>query len=558
MNVIAAIEADLEVTPLGTRSRLHEPVRGVPMLRRTVERIAQARRISGVHALCPAAQVPACRDLLHGTTAEVHAQCSGPPPWRGLVRASRKWALDGLRGGIGGTTAFDEYTDARLLAALIQDAPCDAVLSIPPAAPFIDPALADRMVEHFKSVRDEARIVFMQTPPGVTGVLLESGLVAELHRSGTPLAWLFSYKPDAPQKDLALLSCCAEAPVELRHAVGRLIGDTDRALGAIHDLANETCDPDAATIGRWLRSREMHAGPLPHEIELELTTDDPLPDSLLRPRGRHVPTRGPLAVELAARLAGSAIADDTGLVVLGGFGEPLRHPQFERVLACFRPNGGTGGVYGLAVRTAGLDLTDAVAEQLVEYGVDVVEFTLDAWTAETYTRVHGLGGDSASVASPSPGATLERALAAIDCLTRTKERLRSPRPIVLPSFCKARPNVHEMDDFFDGWSRRVGAAMIHSASHRAGQWDSLSVISMAPPRRTPCTRLWSRCLVLADGSVTTCDQDFAGRMIVGHIGKQSLSEVWIGAEMTAIRAAHQRNEFGATALCALCDEWHRP
>lgn len=605
MNVIAAIEVELEVTPLGTRSRLHEPVCGVPMLRRTAERIAQARHVSGVHVLCPEAQVSACRDLLHGTTAVVHPHTAGPPPWRGLVRASRKWALDGLRGGIGGTTAFDEYTDARLLAALIQETPCDAVLSIPPAAPFIDPALADRMVEHLQAVRDEARIVFMQTPPGVTGVLLESTLIAELHRSGTPIAWLFSYKPDAPQKDLALLSCCAEAPVELRHAAGRLIGDTDRAITAIHDLANELAEPDAASIGRWLQSRNFRAGSLPREIEVELTTDDPLPSSLLRPRGQRVPVRGPLSVELASRVAESVIVDDTGLVVLGGFGDPLRHTQFRDVLAACRPTESTGGVHGLAVRTAGLDLTEAVAEQLVEYGVDVVEFMLDAWTAETYGRVHGIGGDTTaggSVSQAASGATgglsaganscesfavrprrsrsgaqdhtpnsdahaarsalteggLARVLAAIDCLTRTKERMRSPRPIVLPSFCKARPNVHEMDEFFDGWSRRVGAAMIHSATHRAGQQGNLGVISMAPPRRTPCSRLWNRCIVLADGSVTTCDQDFAGRMIVGHIGKQSLSEIWNGAGMNAIRAAHQQGDLGTTALCVSCDEWHRP
>lgn len=558
MNVIAAIEVDLEVTPLGTRSRLHEPACGAPMLRRTAERIAQARHVSGVHVLCPEAQVSACRDLLHGTTAVVHPHTAGLPPWRGLVRASRKWALDGLRGGIGGTTAFDEYTDARLLAALIQETPCDAVLSIPPAAPFIDPALADRMVEHLQAVRDEARIVFMQTPPGVTGVLLESTLIAELHRSGTPIAWLFSYKPDAPQKDLALLSCCAEAPVELRHAAGRLIGDTDRAIAAIHDLANELAEPDAASIGRWLQSRDFHAGALPHEIEIELTTDDPLPSSLLRPRGQRVPVRGPLSVELASRLAESAMADDTSLVVLGGFGDPLPHPQFRDMLAAFRPTGSNGGVHGLAVRTAGLNLTEVVAEQLVEYGVDVVEFMLDAWTAETYGRVHGIGGDGEKPGSPTAMETLDRVLVAIDCLTRTKERMRSPRPIVLPSFCKARPNVHEMDEFFDGWSRRVGAAMIHTATHRAGQQGNLSVISMAPPRRTPCSRLWNRCIVLADGSVTTCDQDFVGRMIVGHIGKQSLSEIWNGAGMNAIRAAHQQGDLGTTALCVSCDEWHRP
>ncbi len=40
MKVIAAIQADLESTPIGTRSRLADELGGVPILRRTVERAA--------------------------------------------------------------------------------------------------------------------------------------------------------------------------------------------------------------------------------------------------------------------------------------------------------------------------------------------------------------------------------------------------------------------------------------------------------------------------------------------------------------------------------------
>ena len=39
MKVIAVLQADLEVTPLGTRSRLADVLAGVPILRRTVERV---------------------------------------------------------------------------------------------------------------------------------------------------------------------------------------------------------------------------------------------------------------------------------------------------------------------------------------------------------------------------------------------------------------------------------------------------------------------------------------------------------------------------------------
>ena len=71
---------------------------------------------------------------------------------------------------------------------------------------------------------------FTQAPPGLAGLLLAAPLVHELAREGIPVGWIFSYKPDAPQKDLIFLTCCFEVPVDVRYATGRLMADTDRAV----------------------------------------------------------------------------------------------------------------------------------------------------------------------------------------------------------------------------------------------------------------------------------------------------------------------------------------
>ena len=138
MNVIAVIQADLEVTPLGTRSRLADELRGLPILRRTVERVLDVSGLSGVYVLTPENQAARCRTLLDGTAAVVQPMNADPPPWAALIRASRKWSLDGWRGGVGGSTAFDEYTDCRLIDGLLRHVEADAVLSVPPAAPLLD------------------------------------------------------------------------------------------------------------------------------------------------------------------------------------------------------------------------------------------------------------------------------------------------------------------------------------------------------------------------------------------------------------------------------------
>ena len=129
MNTIAVMQADLEVTPLGTKSRLTEELGGVTIIRRTMDRISRMKRLSAMHVLCPSGHVERCESLLRDTNAVIHGYDANPPPWANLVQPARKWSLDGWRGGIGGTSHFDEFVDARLIAGLLQSGDkADAVL----------------------------------------------------------------------------------------------------------------------------------------------------------------------------------------------------------------------------------------------------------------------------------------------------------------------------------------------------------------------------------------------------------------------------------------------
>ena len=115
-----------------------------------------------------------------------------------------------------------------------------------------------------------------------------------------------------------------------------------------------------------------------------------------------------------------------------------------------------------------------------------------------------------------------------------------------------------MDEFYDGWIRRNGAATISGYSHFAGQCEDRSVINMAPPTRHGCRRIQTRCMVLADGRVVSCDQDLRGVRTVGSLHEQSLEEIWTGPAFERIREAHRNGRFDCDALCAACNEWHRP
>ena len=546
MRCTAVIEADLDISPIGTRSRLGDELRGEPVLARTVRRILGARSIEKLFVLCPSAdQASACAALMPSEVdgrVEVRETRVKSRPYAALVRTARKWSLDGWRGGLGGTCVMDEHTRSDELALLAHEQAADAVFCAPAASPLLDPGLADTLIRHADQTKEEARLTFTPAPPGLTGAVYRTDLLIELAQKAYPPGLVLSYKPAAPQMDLAFKSCCYTAPAAVRHAGGRLIVDTDRAWRTADAYLETGLPIEAERVGQWLIEREAsEVPPLPREVEIELTTEDQLPNALLRPRGAQVGRRGPIDVEIIQAIAVELAAFDDSLVVLGGFGEPLLHPRFQEILGILSRS----GVYGVAVRSNGLGLDEARTDALIDHGVDVLNVVLDAWSRELYARVQGAD-------------VWEKVRANLDVLTKRRGQRQSVAPILVPEMTKSTETVDELDAFFDGWVTETGCACISGYSHYAGQRADLSVIRMSPPKRTPCRRLRDRATVLADGRVLACDQDFTGAHAVGDLHGGSLGDCWHGATMRRARERHAGACFDAIPLCVGCEEWHRP
>jgi spiro-SPASM protein len=528
---------------------------GLPILRRTVQQVCQVKELSGIFVLASSTEVSKCRDLLAGLDVTIQSVESAPPPWTGLVQASRKWSLDGWRGGVGGSTVFDEFTDCRVLSGLLEHCPADAVLGVPAAAPLFDPQLASQMIQQREKHHGEARLTFTQAVPGLAGIVLDASLIRELATASIPISRLFSYKPDQPQKDLIFQAACLDIDAPLRFASGRLTADTDRAMRTLSALFDQKESWSLQEIGQFLVERDERGfDAFPREVELELTNDDPFPDALLAPRGLRLGRSGSMDLDVVRKIASEMAQYDDALCVLGGFGDPLQYAEFESVLEIFRPRIDTSAwssaIFGLCVRTSGAGLTSEIARALIEHHVDVFNVSVDGWTEGTFRRVKGLDSEG------SKG--LSDILQNLESLAAKQRQQFSPTPIVVPEMIKAKENVGELDNFFDGWLRRSGAVSVTGYSHYAGQMPDRSVMDMRPPLRTPCRRLRTRCLILADGRVALCDQDFRGLHTFGNVRDFTIAEIWQSSALQDGRHDHLAGRFEAHALCRNCAEWHRP
>ncbi len=540
MKCLATISADLRTSPLGTRSRLADSLGGIPLLRRTVERVLQSQRIMGVCLIAPADQHAALRDLLAGLDVSYFAQAA-PPPYAALVRSGRIWGLDGWRGGIGSLCCFDEDLDVISAAHAARQHGAALVVSVPAAAPLFDATILDAMIEHYIAEAQAMRFTFACAPPGLTGLIVAREMLEELAPTGQPLGAALTYQPDRPFADLTAKEACWRAPVEWVEARGRLLADTQRSWQRVEALVNAgAADWPARRIGAWLSEQAaLRSEDVPEEIEIELTAEIRGGEAtLLRPRPPEFAPRGPISQDAIRRVLHSIGDFDDVRIVLGGFGDPCLHPEFSAICRIVRESGAAA----IAVRTTGRDLPSEVEEAIFSTPVDVVEVTLDAATPQTYSRIHGIDAFDAVVAR-------------VDAWMARRERERRVLPLIVPSFVKSTENLDDMEAFFDHWQRRLGCALITGYSSCAGQRPERTVTQTAPTPRRPCRRTRSRAMILADGRMTTCDQDFAGRQSLGSVVETSFAELW---RNSAVLNAARSNSVAELPLCPACTEWHRP
>ena len=547
MKMVAAVFADFEQTFLGGPSQLQTPLGGRPVIQRTLTRLM---RVEGLDARClfvrprdRAVAEAAVRAAGLDGSVEVLAADDGHRRRRELIRAARKWNLHAWRGGLLGTTWFDEYVEAHCVARVLEHYACDAVLCLDGHQPMLDSRFSGQMLARRREYGAETEFVFTQAPPGLAGVLLGQEIVQRLLKHDVPLGVFVSYRPELPRVDPINQPMCVQIDASVAQTPARLTADTRRSrellAAALAELGDE---PSSAELCSWLR-RPGHdpAGPLPLEVEIELTTEDPLPQTRLRPRGARVPRRCLQDMERLSELARELGAYDDRLVVLGGHGDPLAHAGFGE--ACRRVR--EGGVCGLAVVTPMTVFSEEAAHAMFSCGVDVVQVRVDADTRETYRALHGAD-------------LYERVVANVTAVERARrERLR-PQPIVVCSITRCAATLPELEPFYSRWVQATGWSVIEGFNDYGGLLPPDSLVHSEPPVRGPCRRLDRRLMLLADGSVALCGQDVVGEFKLGRWTDGPISDIWAGRRLADVRTLHSRGEWGNLPICGRCREWFRP
>lgn len=220
-------------------------------------------------------------------------------------------------------------------------------------------------------------------------------------------------------------------------------------------------------------------------------------------------------------------------------GESLMHPGIYDILAYAKD----AGVLDVHLTTNGLLLNEGNVRRLVEGRLDLLILSFDPWHAE-----------AASMTEEDYTAFMQNVVGMLH-RERTapgahplKIRIQTCIPEYTPSQVESetRKNRALFPD--------ADAILINPvySSHE----EEAHLVNLEAYDLYPCSYLWQRLTIYADGSVTTCSRDYNCKYNrIGNVNLSSVKSLWHSPAMDDLRKRHlsgQRKEFH---ICALCENY---
>jgi radical SAM protein with 4Fe4S-binding SPASM domain len=257
-------------------------------------------------------------------------------------------------------------------------------------------------------------------------------------------------------------------------------------------------------------------------------------------------------------------------VSLVGIGESFMNKELWSIIRMAKARG-----VQIGTTSNGTFLTDRLVRDILDSGLDWLNFSIDGATKATYEKLR-------------PGAEFEKVLANIRrVVAALGER---PRPELAVWFLSNDENLHELPDMVE-LVRSLGIRSLntqgvhywghpdwHERAVRANALDDLVAVLRETQRRAAdagiqfqwlnfpdrnaartCKWPWKGAYITSDGFVTPCCENGSDPMRInfGNVFEQPFAEIWNSPRYQGFRRELQ-SERSRPSICVDCPSYHRP
>jgi radical SAM protein with 4Fe4S-binding SPASM domain len=237
--------------------------------------------------------------------------------------------------------------------------------------------------------------------------------------------------------------------------------------------------------------------------------------------------------------------DELRKVVLMLQNEPLLDKDFFKVvryLKLLRPQ------TEIFTATNGTLLTESVVQEIVECGLNEIVISLDAFSKNTYERLH-------------PGFSFEKIMKGINLISTVKPK----HLLVTLGFVSTSHNQDELEHLIRfTQEKHLGLRLVHvlNRANNVNNYDQFSLPKLKWRHLKlrfiykffyqACDLPFTSMAVLFNGDVILCCQDWRRQVVLGNVKTSSLSEIWNGEAFEEIRRKIVEKRYAEIQSCEKC------
>jgi radical SAM protein with 4Fe4S-binding SPASM domain len=220
---------------------------------------------------------------------------------------------------------------------------------------------------------------------------------------------------------------------------------------------------------------------------------------------------------------------------MDGLGETIMNPEAFRMIHHVKSKG-----IRVMFSTNATLLDAGMADALMDARVDLIIFSVNGTTPETYRAVHGCDGYNAAVEN------IQRFLA--------RKCERKVPILVFLQMVRLPETLPQIKTFYRQWQSVRGVDAVRVKKDVVcNEGACLKETGRRAGRHNPCSRLWHGPLyVETNGDVYASPGVLFKAEPVGNLKEQSLENIWNNEQMQAMRRAHISGDLTAFPECITC------
>ncbi len=226
-------------------------------------------------------------------------------------------------------------------------------------------------------------------------------------------------------------------------------------------------------------------------------------------------------------------------ITLNHRGEALVHPDMGEFLHYLK---GRGMVKKL--HTNGMLLDQRVSRAIIETPLDRLSFSVDGIEAEEYEKVRR-------------GAKFSVVMENIRRFLRLRREMGSVKPLVAWEFIELQPGGAETIRQSPIYRELRGLGLDELVVKKPHNWGGYLQADINKRKYNCCTFPWNALLVLWNGDVSPCSQDFFAHYILGNINENELEKIWNGPQQARLRSGLAAGSYLEFPHCRDCDRLWR-